>query len=219
MSQVFHPSANTVAKASLFGALALLAGALLFSYSYVRSAWATDVDVPVQQPVQFSHEHHVAGLGVDCRYCHTTVETSASANIPPTYTCMSCHSQIWNTSPALQPVRDSLANNTSIEWNRVYNLPDYVYFNHSIHVAKGVGCETCHGRVDQMPLMRKVVSLQMKWCLDCHRAPEQYIRPREHVFDMGYTPAEDQATLGRRLLREYNIQSVALLTSCSTCHH
>lgn len=219
MSQVFHPSANTVAKASLFGALALLAGALLVSYSYVRSAWATDVDVPVQQPVQFSHEHHVAGLGVDCRYCHTTVETSASANIPPTYTCMSCHSQIWNTSPALQPVRDSLANNTSIEWNRVYNLPDYVYFNHSIHVAKGVGCETCHGRVDQMPLMRKAVSLQMKWCLDCHRAPEQYIRPREHVFDMGYTPAEDQATLGRRLLREYNIQSVALLTSCSTCHH
>ena len=219
MSQVFHPSANTVAKASLFGVLALLAGALLVSYSYVRSAWATDVDVPVQQPVQFSHEHHVAGLGVDCRYCHTTVETSASANIPPTYTCMSCHSQIWNTSPALQPVRDSLANNTSIEWNRVYNLPDYVYFNHSIHVAKGVGCETCHGRVDQMPLMRKVVSLQMKWCLDCHRAPEQYIRPREHVFDMGYTPAEDQATLGRRLLREYNIQSVALLTSCSTCHH
>ncbi|MFN8504207.1 cytochrome c3 family protein [Kouleothrix sp.] len=219
MSQVFHPSANTVAKASLFGVLALLAGALLVSYSYVRSAWATDVDVPVQQPVQFSHEHHVAGLGVDCRYCHTTVETSASANIPPTYTCMSCHSQIWNTSPALQPVRDSLANNTSIEWNRVYNLPDYVYFNHSIHVAKGVGCETCHGRVDQMPLMRKAVSLQMKWCLDCHRAPEQYIRPREHVFDMGYTPAEDQATLGRRLLREYNIQSVALLTSCSTCHH
>jgi hypothetical protein len=217
-SQVFHPSTNTIAKASLFGAALLLVAVLAVAYYYIRSPWYTGVGVPVDQPVPFSHEHHVGGLGIDCRYCHTTVEQSSTANIPPTYTCMSCHSQIWNDSPTLKPVRDSLANGTPIHWNRVYNLPDFVYFNHSIHVAKGVGCETCHGRVDQMPLTWKAQSLQMKWCLDCHRAPEQYIRPREHVFDMGYQPAEDQLTLGRRLVKEYDILPPAQLTSCSTCH-
>src|SRR5512138_3378723 len=151
-SQVFHPSANSIAKATLFGAVFVVAGVLALAYYYVRSPWYTNQNVPVNQPVPFSHEHHVGGLGIDCRYCHTSVETSSSAGLPPTYTCMSCHSQIWNDSPMLQPVRDSLASDTPIEWNRVHNLPDFVYFNHSIHVQKGVACVTCHGRVDQMPL-------------------------------------------------------------------
>lgn len=219
MSQIFHPSTNTLSRATIFGAVFVLAGIILVGWFLVRSSYATQVDVPIDQPVPFSHQHHVAGLGIDCRYCHASVETSSFAGIPPTYTCMSCHSQIWSDSPTLKPVRDSLANGTPIRWNRVHNLPDFVYFNHSIHVNKGVGCVTCHGRVDQMPLTWKAQSLQMSWCLDCHREPERYIRPREKVFDMDWTPAEDQLTIGRRLVQEYQILPVAQLTSCSTCHH
>ncbi|MBK9713953.1 MAG: cytochrome c3 family protein [Kouleothrix sp.] len=218
MSQIFHPSTNTIARASILGAVVALAGLLAAGWYLVRSPWSTGVGVPVSQPVPFSHEHHVKALGIDCRYCHTSAETSSFAGIPPTYTCMSCHSQIWQNSPMLQPVRDSLANDTPIAWNRVNNLPDYVYFNHAIHVDKGVGCVTCHGRVDQMPLTWKAQSLQMSWCLSCHRAPEQYIRPREEVFNMDYQPAEDQLALGRRLVQEYRIMPVSQLTSCSTCH-
>ena len=219
MAQIFHPSTNTISKATIFGAVFILAAVIWIAGVYVRSSYVTQVDVPVDQPVPFSHAHHVGGLGIDCRYCHTSVESSSFAGIPPTYTCMSCHSQIWNDSPTLKPVRDSLANNTPIQWNRVYNLPDFVYFNHSIHVDKGVACVTCHGRVDQMPLMWKAQTLQMEWCLGCHREPEKYIRPREHVFEMDWQPTEDQVTMGRRLLQEYHILSVAQLTSCSTCHH
>src|SRR6266542_5213546 len=218
MAQIFHPSTNTIAKATIFGAVFVLAGLLALGWFYVRSAWATGVNVPVQQPVPFSHQHHVAGLGIDCRYCHTSVETSSSAGIPPTYTCMSCHSHIWSDSPTLKPVRDSLATGQPIEWQRVHNLPDYVYFDHSIHVAKGVGCVTCHGRVDQMPLTWKTQTLHMEWCLGCHREPEKYIRPREQVFNMDWQPSEDQLALGRRLVQQYNILPVAQLTSCSTCH-
>ena len=166
----------------------------------------------------FSHAHHVGGLGVDCRYCHTTVETSSFANIPPTKTCMNCHSQIWSTSPTLEPVRASFRTGESIRWTRVHDLPDFVYFNHSIHVNKGVGCETCHGRVDRMPLTWQQNSLQMEWCLDCHRNPEKYVRPREFVTTMGYQPEGDQAEIGRRLVHEYNIQDARTLTSCNTCH-
>lgn len=218
MSQIFHPASNTFARATIFGAVFVLAGIIAVGWFLVRSSYATGVGVPVNQPVPFSHQHHVGGLGIDCRYCHSTVETSSFAGIPPTYTCMSCHSQIWSDSPTLKPVRDSLANDTPIQWNPVNQLPDYVYFNHSIHVDKGVGCVTCHGRVDQMPLTEKAQSLQMQWCLDCHREPERYIRPRENVFDMDWQPAEDQLTLGRRLMQEYQILPPAQLTSCSTCH-
>jgi len=165
--------------------------------------------------VQFSHAHHVGGIGIDCRYCHTSVETAASASIPPTQTCMNCHSQIWAQSPYLEPVRASMQSGASIEWIRVHDLPDFVYFNHSIHVKKGMGCETCHGRIDQMPGIQQVNSLQMEWCLDCHREPEKYVRPRAAVFTMGYEPAGDQGEIGRQLVQEYNIKS---LTSCSTCH-
>ena len=171
-----------------------------------------------EQPVPFSHAHHVGGLGIDCRYCHTTVETSSFANIPPTKTCMNCHSQIWITSPTLEPVRASFRTNESIRWTRVNDLPDFVYFNHSIHVNKGVGCEICHGRVDRMPLTWQENSLQMEWCLNCHRNPEKYVRPREFVTTMGYEPAGDQEEIGRKLVAEYKIRDTRTLTSCSTCH-
>ena len=162
----------------------------------MRSDYVTGANTNVTQPVQFSHAHHVGGLGIDCRYCHTSVDQSSFANIPPTKTCMNCHSQIWVTSPYLEPVRSSWRTGESIQWTRVNNLPDFVYFNHSIHVKKGIGCETCHGRLDQMPGIYQAQSLQMEWCLNCHRHPEQYVRPREAVVTMGYVPAKSQAELG-----------------------
>jgi hypothetical protein len=215
MPQIFHRSTNTYSKVSIFGAVFILGFLLWLFGAWSRSSWATQAGVAREQPVPFSHAHHVGDVGLDCRYCHTTVETSDFANIPPTKTCMNCHSQIWNTSPTLEPVRESFRTDRSIAWTRVHDLPDFAYFNHSIHVNKGVGCETCHGRVDKMPLTWQKASLQMEWCLDCHRHPEQYVRPREAVFQMGYEPPIDQETLGRQLVKEYKIQS---LTSCSTCH-
>src|ERR1043166_5455160 len=190
----FPPWANTLFRLLLVGfaisaTFVIWGGALI-----VRSPYETRQDVPREQPVPFSHKHHVGGLGLDCRYCHTTVETSSFANIPPTKTCMNCHSQIWNASPTLEPVRSSFRTGESIQWTRVNDLPDFVYFNHGIHVNKGVGCETCHGRVDKMPLTWQENSLQMEWCLQCHRNPEQYLRPRENVFQMGYEPAGDEHT-------------------------
>lgn len=183
-----------------------------------RSEYVTQANIVRVQPVQFSHEHHVSGLGIDCRYCHTTVEESSFAGIPPTKTCMNCHSQIWANSPYLEPVRESWRTGKAIQWTRVHNLADFVYFNHSIHVNKGIGCVTCHGRIDQMPLTWQQQSLQMEWCLECHRQPERFIRPREYVFSMDWQPPADQIALGQKLVKEYNIPDVAFLTSCSTCH-
>ena len=215
MSQIFHRSANTIARVSIFGAVFFIAG-LGWLFSEVnRSPWITEAHVAREQPIQFSHERHVAGNGIDCRYCHTSVENSAFAGITPTKTCMNCHSQIFSNSPFLEPVRASYASGKSIECVRVHDLPDFVYFNHSIHVNKGVGCTTCHGQVDRMPLMMQEKSLQMEWCIDCHRNPEQYVRPREAVFSVDYTPPSDQSELGKRLVAQYQIQK---LTSCSTCH-
>ena len=215
MAQIFHPSTNTISRVSIWGSVGFLV-ALFFFLTYIyRSGYTTDINVVREQPVPFSHKHHVAGIGIDCRYCHTTVETSAFAGLPPTETCMSCHIQIWSGSPMLEPVRASLRENRPLAWTRVHDLPDYVYFNHSIHVNKGIGCETCHGRVDRMPLMWKENTLLMEWCLGCHRDPQKYVRPREEVFTMGYKPAEDQLTLGKKLVKEYKIQS---LTDCYTCH-
>jgi hypothetical protein len=215
MSQIFHHSTNTFSRLSIFGGIFIIAF-LVWAWAELNaSTYATRAKVPVEQPVPFSHEHHVGGLGIDCRYCHTTVENSSFANIPPTKTCMNCHSQIWNTAPMLEPVRESFRTDKSIRWIRLHDLPDYVYFDHSIHVAKGVGCTTCHGQVNKMPLMWQESSLQMSWCLDCHRHPEQYVRPRAEVFSVTYRIPADQLELGRKLVKEYNIQS---LTSCSTCH-
>jgi hypothetical protein len=218
MAQIFHRSTNTFSRITIYGAVFVLAFLTWAFATLDRSAYETRQGVPREQPVPFSHAHHVADCGIDCRYCHTSVETSNTANIPPTKTCMNCHSELYRTSPTLEPVRESFRSGQSISWTRVHDLPDYVYFNHSIHVNKGVGCESCHGRVDKMPLMWQQNSLQMEWCLECHRHPEQHVRPREAVFTMGYEPKEDQETLGRKLMAEYKIQDVRALTSCSTCH-
>jgi hypothetical protein len=215
MSQIFPKSANAWSKASIIAVVALL-GTLGAALPVIqRSDFVTTANTFRDQPVQFSHQHHVGGIGIDCRYCHTSVEVSSSAGIPPTKTCINCHSQIWSTSPYLEPIRSSFRDDTPLRWLRVHDLPDFVYFNHSIHVKKGMGCETCHGRVDKMPLMRQQNSLQMEWCLNCHRNPEKYVRPRAEVFTMGYTPAVDQNELGPQLVADYKIQS---LTNCSVCH-
>ena len=215
MSQIFHRSANTISRVSIFGAVFVVAGLLGLFDEVNRSPWVTQARVAREQPIQFSHERHVAGNGLDCRYCHTSVEESSFAGIPPTKTCMNCHSQIFSASPYLEPVRQSFRSDRSIAWTRVHDLPDFVYFNHSIHVKKGMGCTTCHGQVDRMPLMWQEKSLQMEWCLDCHRSPERYVRPRAAVFSVDYLPPANQLELGERLVAEYRIQK---LTSCSTCH-
>jgi hypothetical protein len=215
MSQIFHRSANTISRVSIFGTVFIVAALLTLLAMVNRSPWVTDARVAREQPIQFSHERHVAGNGIDCRYCHTSVEDSRFAGIPPTKTCMNCHSEIFSNSAYLEPVRASFNSNTPIKWTRVHDLPDFVYFNHSIHVNKGVGCTTCHGQVDRMPLMWQEKSLQMEWCLDCHRNPEKFVRPKAAVFSVDYQPPPDQAELGKRLVAEYQIQK---LTSCSTCH-
>jgi Cytochrome c7 and related cytochrome c len=215
MAQIFHRSTNTIARVSLFGAVFLVAALLVLLAQVNRSPWITQARVAREQPIPFSHERHVGGNGTDCRYCHTSVEESSFAGIPPTRTCMNCHSQIFANNPLLQPVRDSFENGRPIQWTRVHDLPDFVFFDHSIHVSKGVGCTTCHGQVDRMPLMFQAQSLQMEWCLDCHRHPERYVRPRSAVFAVDYQAPPNQAELGARLVADYQIQK---LTSCSTCH-
>src|SRR2546421_479605 len=211
MAQLFNRSANTLARASILGIVLLLTAVGAALMQLQRSPYVTNQRIAPDQPVPFSHQHHVAGLGLDCRYCHTSVEESAFAGIPPTKTCMNCHSQIFSNSPYLEPVRQSFRTDRSIQWTRVHDLPDFVYFNHSIHVNKGVGCTTCHGQVDRMPLMWQEQSLQMEWCVACHREPERFVRPREAVFRVDYVPPSNQLELGRRLVAEYQIQK---LTSC-----
>lgn len=215
MPQLFHRSTNTFSRVSLFGAAFMAAGVLAVLGILARSPYETGVGDPVEQPVQFSHKHHVGDEGFSCLYCHTTVDSASFAGYPSTATCMNCHTQILAQSTALEPVRQSFRTGQPIVWNKVNDLPDFTYFNHSAHVQAGFGCETCHGRVDQMPLMWKAQSLQMEWCLACHRNPAQYIRPREAVYTMGWQPTEPQAVLGPRLVQEYGVES---LTSCTTCH-
>ena len=229
--QIFHRSTNTISRATIFGAIFVVGVLLWGAIEFQRSPYVTYAGVARPQPAPFSHQHHVAALGIDCRYCHTSVEKSNFAGIPPTKTCMNCHAQIWTGAPMLEPVRQSFRSGESLVWNRVNDLPDYVYFDHSIHINKGVGCNTCHGPVDRMPLMYNQASLQMEWCLDCHRAPEKYLRPREQVFNMRYqqpsndTPVKldgkqytDQLTLGIDLVSKYHLRTETDITSCSTCH-
>jgi len=219
MPQVFHRSANTISRVSVFGAIIILAGVAWALAEIQRSPYNTRAFVARSQPVQFSHKHHAGDDGIDCRYCHTSVETSSFAGLPPTATCMNCHSQLFANSPLLEPVRESFRTGKPIAWTRVHDLPDFVYFNHSIHVNKGVGCSTCHGRVDQMPLMWNVASLHMEWCLDCHRDPAKRIRPRDQVFNMDWPPpGYDQAAEGKKLMKQYDVGSAEEITNCSTCH-
>jgi hypothetical protein len=186
MAQVFDRSSNALARASLVltGLIVIVLGVTLDQLQ--RSPWVTRQGQRADQPIPFSHKHHVEGLGLQCQYCHTTVEVSSYAGIPPTKTCINCHSQIWTNAALLQPVRDSWATGASIQWIRVHDLPDYVYFNHEIHVNKGIGCASCHGRVDQMPLMYMQNTLQMEWCLNCHRNPAENLRPTSEIYNMAW---------------------------------
>ena len=215
MSQIFHHSTNTLSKLSIFGVVFALAGSLWLLITVTRSSYVTRVKEVREQPVPFSHAHHVGGLGIDCRYCHTTVEESKFAGIPPTATCMNCHSQLWKDSSMLEPVRASFREGESLVWWRVHDLPDFVYFDHSAHVNKGVGCTTCHGPVDRMPLVWQESTLLMEWCLECHREPERFVRPQREVFSVAWQPPEDQLRQGRELVALYDIHP---RTSCSTCH-
>ncbi len=218
MSQLFHKSANSISKASIVLGALLVGGTLGAVMIVDRSGYNTRTGTTIPQPIPFSHEHHVSGLGIDCRYCHTAVEKSSSAGLPPTATCYNCHKLIWNDSPMLEPVRESFRTNVPIRWNRVHDLPGFVQFNHSIHVAKGVGCASCHGAVGKMALLKQEKTLQMGWCLDCHRNPEKNLRPKEEVFNMEFKAA-DQLAQGKKLKEDYHIRSEWALTSCSTCHY
>ena len=218
MPQTFHPSTNTIFKVVIFGAVFFVSAILWLLSALTRSPYTTRAYVARGQPVQFSHKHHVNDDGIDCRYCHVTVETSSFAGIPPTKICMNCHSELFANSPYLEPIRESWRTGMPLRWRRVHDLPDFVYFNHSIHLHKGIGCSTCHGRVDLMPLTWQVASLQMEWCLDCHRHPEKFVRPREQVFNMAWQPPDNQHELGVKLMKEYQILDSAHLTSCDTCH-
>jgi hypothetical protein len=188
-------------------------------FQLAQSPYVTNQRVAVAQPVPFSHQHHVAGLGVDCRYCHTSVDRSNFAGIPPISTCMNCHSQIWTNAQLLEPIRASYRSGVAVQWERVHRLPDFVQFNHSIHIAKGIGCVSCHGRIDKMPLTFQAMPMTMSWCLQCHRHPENFVRPKSKVFDMEWTPESDgttQAALGPQLVKDYQILSK---TNCSVCHY
>ena len=231
MGQIFHRSTNSIARLSIIGTIVVVSGLLWFAAEMQRSPYYMGQGQAPDQPVPFSHQHHVSGLGIDCRYCHTSVEVSGFAGIPPTKTCMNCHAQIWTNANLLEPVRESYRSGRSLVWTRVYDLPDYVYFDHGIHINKGVGCASCHGRIDTMPLTWPNQALTMEWCLSCHREPEKNLRPREQVFNMRYeqpssrNPVEfdgksytDQLELGSALKTKYNLRSVRDITSCSTCH-
>jgi hypothetical protein len=213
LPQIFHRAFNTISKVSIFGAVFFIAGAGAALAMLVRSSYMTDVGVTKDQPVPFSHQHHVTGLGIDCRYCHTSVEHSAFAGMPATKTCMNCHQQIWVGSELLSPIRESFRAGKSIEWNRVHRLADHVYFDHSVHVNKGVGCVSCHGPVQDMMLIRQHGTLLMEWCLECHRDPAKHVRPRDEVFNHDWK--SPSAEFGKKLVKENNIQS---LIHCSTCH-
>lgn len=214
MGAPFSPRSNLIARATLVIAVLFVVGSSAGVVAFFWSPFRTGVDVTPPQPVPFSHLHHVSGLGIDCRYCHTDVETSAFAGMPTTETCMSCHQQLWTDVDMLAPVRESQQTGVPIRWRRVHDLPDFVYFNHSIHLAKGIGCVTCHGRVDRMPLAHKSVPLFMHWCVNCHRHPEQFVRPQDRVFVMDETPS---AARGAELVKQYGINTTRL-ADCSTCH-
>ncbi len=218
MPQLFRRSANTLARLSILLGVLAAGGAGWALLELSRSPYITQAFVARDQPVQFSHKHHVGDDGIDCRYCHTTVETAASAGLPPTKTCMNCHSQLFSNTQYLEIVRASWKNNQPIKWIKVHDLPDFAYFNHSIHVNKGVGCSTCHGRIDEMPGIWNVASLQMEWCVQCHRDPEAVLREKKDITNMEWQAGPDQALKGKALAQKYNIQSKEVLTSCSTCH-
>ena len=214
MAQVFDRSSNALIRASLVltGLIVIITGVTLNELQ--RSPWVTRQGQRPDQPVPFSHKHHVEGLGLQCQYCHTSVEKSFYAGIPPTKTCINCHSQIWTNAQLLEPVRQSWATGQSIPWIRVHDLPDYVYFNHSVHVNKGLGCSSCHGRVDEMPLMYMENTLQMEWCLNCHRNPVKNLRPTSEIYNMAWAGASTEHPVW--CTQVSNSGPTADQTSCTT---
>jgi ferredoxin len=218
MAQLFTPGADALYRLALMTGVACLVGLPVLAAGIVRSNYVTGVGVAPAQPLPFSHKHHSGELGIQCRYCHTTVDREATAGIPPTHTCMTCHSQIWTGSEMLKPVRDSYAQDKPLEWKRLNKLPQYVYYNHSVHVTKGIGCSTCHGDVTAMQMTYRANAFEMQFCLDCHRAPEKYVRTPDQVWNMTWTPPSDQATLGPKLVAQYHIRGGERLTECGICH-
>lgn len=229
MAQVFPKSMNVVARLMVLGLPLVGATGGVALAAFYRSDYTTGAREVVEQPVPFSHKHHVAQLGIDCRYCHTAVEKSASAGLPPTKTCMNCHQQMWTGADLLEPVRQGYAKGVPIAWTKVHNVPNYTYFNHSIHVAKGVGCASCHGRIDEMNLVFQSKTLLMEWCLDCHRKPEEHLRPRSEVYNIAWKPADaginpdtgkafTQLEIGKAKKDEYQVRNPDVLTNCSICH-
>jgi len=214
LAQLFGPRFGFAFRLFLIALAGSCASALLLWRAV--TAYPAAANDALEQPVPFSHKHHAGDDGIDCRYCHSAVETSAFAGIPPLSTCMTCHSQLYTDQPPLAPLIHAYTTGVPLHWERVHKLPDFVYFNHSIHIAKGIGCVSCHGAVDAMPLTARVAPLTMQWCLGCHRHPERYLRPRAEVFDLHWR-ATDQRALGARLVRDYHID-VRRLTDCSVCH-
>jgi hypothetical protein len=216
MPQIFHPSMNTISRATIFGAVFTIAFFVWLMMTIVRSPYVSGVGVIRSQPVPFSHEHHVAEAGIDCRYCHTSVEQSSFAGIPPTQTCMNCHSQLWTESPMLEPVRASYRDDTPLVWNLVHDVPDFAFFYHNIHVERGVACTTCHGQLAEMPLTWKTSTLYMEWCLECHRNPQKAMGPAAAVFASAGVPSPVISFEPQVAMRSPHGE---LLTNCSTCHH
>lgn len=235
--QLFDRGANTIFWTAIAIGMAIVISAVFLAYMLPRRDGAWNIGEPAPQPVPFSHDHHVGGLGIDCRYCHASVTRAAFAGLPSADTCMSCHSQVWTAAAVLAPIRKSVESGQPIGWRVMHELPAFAYFHHGVHVAAGVACETCHGRVDLMPQTVKVETLSMGWCLDCHRDPEPRLRPPEAVFAMGWTgqggdeasiqsPAQPGQGFGewarewpsewpRELIEAHGVRQ---LTDCSTCH-
>lgn len=248
MAQLFKPSANNVAKLSLIMGAALPLSLFYAGSTASRSPANTKVNVPIDQPIPFSHKHHVFELGIDCRYCHTGVETSAVAGVPPTETCMSCHSQIWTNNPLLKPLRDSYADGTPLKWSKVAKVPEFVFFNHSIHIQRGINCNQCHGPVQEMQITMKGKPFWMSWCLECHKEPERFLykdeanpsmSPKEQVFELyrkysrgdklttreyslikgfDYQPSAEEIERGKELAKDRKVDKDQI-QDCSICHH
>jgi len=216
MAQIFDRSSNALARMSLVltGLIVIALGVTLDNLQ--RSPWVTRQGQRPDQPVPFSHKHHVQGLGLQCQYCHTSVEKSSYAGIPPTKTCMNCHAQIWTNASLLEPVRQSWATGESLVWTKVHDLPDYVYFNHSIHVNKGIGCSSCHGRVDLMPLMYAQNTLQMEWCLNCHRDPAKNLRPTSQIYNMAWEGPSSEKPVWCSVTDDKSGKPTAQSVNCAT---
>jgi hypothetical protein len=217
MAQIFSRSADTWLRLGLLMLIVGLSGGLFVGLALDRSDYQNGRNWVVEQPLPFSHAHHAGDLKIDCRYCHSSVESSAMASIPSTETCMTCHSQIWKSADVLEPLRKSLREHEPMHWQRVVELPDYVYFHHGVHVNAGVGCSECHGRIDRMQLVFKAEPMSMGQCLACHRDPAPHLRPVGQVTNPQWHTNQDRRALGEQLMKERQID-IHGLTDCGICH-